>query len=178
MTQQNQETVTKQKNPLRIKQGRKLVEYNRRKKEELKRLNEQITKQDSIAEYKPRTNSNNYVYAGGLSVFGLAIGGYLLHSKFKKPERKEAGAIQKDLQLYNVDIASYYTDKYALWLDFRTIDDNRLHSSGRRLENTSEGIRLQITKKAESAGKLSCYLYTFQDAQINISDDQFLNVLY
>ena len=48
MTQQNQETVTKQKNPLRIEQGRKLVECNRRKKEELKRLNEQITKQDSI----------------------------------------------------------------------------------------------------------------------------------
>ena len=83
---------------------------------------------------------------------------------------KEAGAIQKDLQLHNVNIASYYTDKYALWLDFRTIDDNRLYGSGRRLENTSEGIRLQITKKAESAGKLSCYLYIFQDAQINISD--------
>ena len=30
---------------------------------------------------------------------------------------KEAGAIQKDLQLHNVNIASYYTDKYALWLD-------------------------------------------------------------
>ena len=44
---------------------------------------------------------------------------------------KEAGAIQKDLQLHNVNIVSYYTDKYALWLDFRTIDDNRLHGSGR-----------------------------------------------
>ena len=97
---------------------------------------------------------------------------------FAEGRLKEAGAIQKDLQLHNVDIASYYTDKYALWLDFRTIDDNRLHSSGRRLENTSEGIRLQITKKAESAGKLSCYLYIFQDAQINISDAQFLNVVY
>ena len=97
---------------------------------------------------------------------------------FAEGRLKEAGAIQKDLQLHNVDIASYYTDKYALWLDFRTIDDNRLHGSGRRLENTSEGIRLQITKKAESASKLSCYLYIFQDAQINISDAQFLNVVY
>ena len=44
---------------------------------------------------------------------------------------KEAGAIQKDLQLHNVNIALYYTDKYALWLDFRTIDDNRLHGSGK-----------------------------------------------
>ena len=97
---------------------------------------------------------------------------------FAEGRLKEAGAIQKDLQLHNVNIASYYTHKYALWLDFRTIDDNRLHGSGRRLENTSEGIRLQITKKAESAGKLSCYLYIFQDAQINVSDAQFLNVVY
>ena len=87
MTQQNQETVTKQKNPLRIEQGRKLVEYNRRKKEELKRLNEQITKQNSI-DHKPKPNTNTYVYAGGLSMLGLVIGRYLLYSKFKKPERK------------------------------------------------------------------------------------------
>ena len=87
MTQQNQETVTKQKNPLRIEQGRKLVEYNKRKKEELKRLNDRITKQDSV-DHKPKPNTNAYVYAGGLSVLGLAIGGYLLYNKFKKPERK------------------------------------------------------------------------------------------
>ena len=97
---------------------------------------------------------------------------------FSEGHLKGAGWVQKDLQLHNINIASYYTNKYALWLDFRTIDDNALHGSGRRLENTSEGIRLQITKKAESAGKLSCYLYIFQDAQINIIDTQFLNVVY
>ena len=88
MTQQNQETVTKQKNPLRIEQGRKLVEYNKRKKEELKRLNDRITKQDNTADHKPRPHTNAYVYVGGLSVLGLAIGGYLLYNKFKKPDRK------------------------------------------------------------------------------------------
>ena len=51
---QQQETVTKQKNPLRIEQGKNLVEYNKRKKEELKLLNEQITKQDDMAEHKPK----------------------------------------------------------------------------------------------------------------------------
>ena len=83
---QQQETVTKQKNPLRIEQGRKLVEYNHHKKEELKRLNKQITKQDGI-DHKPRTDANNHVYTGSLSSLGLAIGGYLLYSKFKKPEQ-------------------------------------------------------------------------------------------
>ena len=84
---QQQETVTKQKNPLRIEQGKKLVEYNKRKKEELKWLNEQITKQDDKAEHKPKPDTNAYVYDGGLSVLGLAIGGYLLYNKFKKPEQ-------------------------------------------------------------------------------------------
>ena len=88
MTQQ-QETVTKQKNPLRIEQGKKLVEYNKCKKEELKRLNEQITKQDDMhmVDHKPKSNMNNYVCAGGLSVLGLAISGYLLYSKFKKQKQ-------------------------------------------------------------------------------------------
>ena len=97
---------------------------------------------------------------------------------FAEGRLKETGAIQEDLQLHNINMALYYTDKYALWLDFRTMDDNRLHSSGRRLENTSEGIRLQITKEAGAVGKLSCCLYIFQDAQINTSDTQFLNAVY
>ena len=84
---QQQETVTKQKNPLRIEQGKKLVKYNKCKKEELKRLNERITEQDDMADHKPKPDTSTYVYAGGLSVFGLAIGGYLLYSKLKKPEQ-------------------------------------------------------------------------------------------
>ena len=84
---QQQETVTKQKNPLRTEQGKRLVEYNRRKKEELKCLNEQITKQDGMVGHKPKPDTNTYVYVGCLSVFGLAIGSYLLYSKFKKPEQ-------------------------------------------------------------------------------------------
>ena len=83
---QQQETVTKQKNTLRIEQGKRLIEYNCRKKEELKHLNEQITKQNVI-EHKPKPNTNTYVYVGSLSLLGLAIGGYLLYSKFKKPEQ-------------------------------------------------------------------------------------------
>ena len=84
--QQKQEIVTKKKTPLRIEQGKKLVEYNCCKKEELKCLNEQITKQDGV-EHKPKPDMNTYVYVGGLSVFGLAINGYLPYSKLKKPEQ-------------------------------------------------------------------------------------------
>ena len=40
-----------------------------------------------MAEHKRRPDTSTYVYAGGLSVLGLAIGGYLLSSKFKKQKQ-------------------------------------------------------------------------------------------
>ena len=82
VTKQKQETMTRQKNPLRIEQGKRLVEYNRRKKEELKHLNEHITKQDDMIEHKPVVLSNNYLYISGIIVAGLEIVGYLLYNKF------------------------------------------------------------------------------------------------
>ena len=102
MTHQ-QETVTKQKNPPRIEQGKKLVEYNPHKKEELKHLNEQITKQDDMTEHKSKPNMNNYVYVNSLSVFGLAISRYLLYSKFKKSERKLIDAPQPPMVKTNTE---------------------------------------------------------------------------
>ena len=67
---------------------------------------------------------------------------------FGEGRLKDAGAIQKDLQLHNVNIVSYYTDKYALWLDFRTIDDNKLHGSGTRIRKQIG--RISITNNEKS----------------------------
>ena len=64
----------------------------------------------------------------------------------------DANEVQAQLQLYDLSVGEYLTDKYALWLDFRTIDENTLHGTGRWIENAPEGITLQIEKKAESAG--------------------------
>ena len=83
---QQKETVTKQRNPLRIEQGKRSIEYNHCKKDELKRLNEQITKQDDMIELKPEELSSNYLYINGVSVVGsVALAGYLLYKKFKRP---------------------------------------------------------------------------------------------
>ena len=64
----------------------------------------------------------------------------------------------------------YLVNKYTLWLDFRMIDENKLHGTGRRIENTLEGITLQIEKKEESAGALNAYIYLIMDAQLNIQN--------
>ena len=90
----------------------------------------------------------------------------------------EVATVAKDLALADVSLIEYLTKKYALWLDLRTSDDDRLHGSGRRIENASEGVTIQITKTAEAAGALNIYLYVLMDAQLNIEDSRFVSALY
>ena len=82
------------------------------------------------------------------------------------------------MQLYNLSLGEYLVNKYALWLDFRRIDENELHGTGRRIENASEAITLQIEKKAESAGALNAYIYLIMDAQLNIQNGTYVSVVY
>ena len=56
------------------------------------------------------------------------------------------------MQLYDLRLGEYLVNKYALWLDFRMIDENELHGTGRRIENASEDITLQIEKKRNQLG--------------------------
>ena len=67
MTQRKQGTITNQKNPLRVEQGKRLAEYNHnRKKEELKHWNELTTKSDDMVEQTPKESSNNCLYISGV----------------------------------------------------------------------------------------------------------------
>ena len=90
----------------------------------------------------------------------------------------QVAAVAKDLALADVSLTDFLTTKYALWLDLRTSDDDRLHGSGRRIENASEGVTIQITKTAETKGALNVYLYVLMDAQLNIEDSRFVSALY
>ena len=82
------------------------------------------------------------------------------------------------MQLYDLGLGEYLVNKYALWLCFRMIDENFLHGTGRHIENASEGITLQIEKKAESAGNLNAYIYLIMDAQLNIQNGAYLSAVY
>ena len=96
----------------------------------------------------------------------------------RKQKDNNTNEVQKHLQLHDLSVGEYLDNKDALWLDFRTIDENILHGTGRRIENASEGITLQIEKKEESAGNLSAYIYLIMDAQLNIQNGAFVSALY
>ena len=77
-----------------------------------------------------------------------------------------------------MSVGEYLVNKYALWLNFRTIDENELHRMGKRIENASEGITLQIEKKAETAGALNAYIYLIMDVQLNIQSGTYVSAIY
>ena len=130
--------------------------------------NPKIQKVFVIVEGKP-----NQLYAQGMRSFEQ-------YDEICKcfAERKNPNEIQKHLQLNNVSVGEYLTDKYALWFNFRTIDENELHRMGRRIENASESITLQIEKKAESPEALNAYIYLIIDAQLNIQSGTYVSAIY
>ena len=91
---------------------------------------------------------------------------------------KITNSVLKDTHFSDTTLEKYLTNRYALWLDLRTTDDNSLHGSGRRIENASEGITIQITKKQEADEPINVYLFVIQDAQINFEDGRFKEVNY
>ena len=134
--------------------------------------NPKIQKVSVIVEGKP-----NQLYAQGRRPFEQydEICKYFTEGKQKD---NDANEIQKHLQLYDLSLGEYLVNKYALWLDFRTIDENELHGTGRHIENASEGITLQIEKKAESARALNAYIYLIMDAQLNIQNGTYVSAVY
>ena len=89
-----------------------------------------------------------------------------------------ANEVQAQLQLYDLSVGEYLVNKYALWLDFRTIDENELHGTRRQIDNTSGGITIQIKKEAETAGTLNAYIYLIMDAQLNIHNGTYISAVY
>ena len=115
----------------------------------------------------------NQLYAEGMRSFEQ-------YDEIRKyfAEGRLANEVQAQLQLYDLSVGEYLVNKYALWLDFRKIDENELHGMGRRIQNASECITLQIEKKAETAGALNAYVYLIMDAHLNIQSGAYVSAIY
>ena len=88
----------------------------------------------------------------------------------KKHFMTEGVKISQDCYM---NIEKYYGDKnhYGLWIDLRTTEDNRLHGSGKALQNTKDGIQLAITKDG-AKGPYKMHIFIVSDAQVSIANCQ------
>ena len=88
----------------------------------------------------------NQLYAQGMRSFEQydKICKYFAEGKQRD---NDANEIQKHLQLYDLSLGEYLVNKYALWLDFRTIDENELHGTGRHIEMHQKALLYKLRKK-------------------------------
>ena len=89
-------------------------------------------------------------------------------------EGRPANETQAQLQLYNLSVGEYLVNKYALWIDFRTIDEG----TSRQIGNTSGRIMIKVEKKAKSAGALKAYIYLIMDARLKIQSGAYVSAVY
>ena len=134
--------------------------------------NPKITKVEMTIEGVP-----NQLYSQGMKAYQQWDGINKFFALTSKRD-KETDKFAKDLNFSDTTLEKYLTKRFALWVDLRTTDDNSLHGSGRRIENASEGITIQITKEAGADEPINVYLFVIQDAQINFEDGRFKEVNY
>ena len=76
-------------------------------------------------------------------------------------------------------LGDFLTQKYCIWLDFRSTTDPKLHGSGLRLMKTNQGIHLNITRHTETPdGTIKCFVFYVCDAQLNIEHNQYRDHTY
>ena len=103
--------------------------------------NSKIQKVSVIVEGKP-----NQLYAQGMRSFEQydEICKYFAEGKQRD---NDANEIRKHLQLYNLSLGEYLVNRYALWLDFRTKDENELHGTGRHIEMHQKALPYKLRRQ-------------------------------
>ena len=74
---------------------------------------------------------------------------------------------------------NFYTGgMYGLWIDLRTFPDEVIHGGGFSLDSTSDGVKLEIRRKAGGSGKITCYMYVVSDALVEIMNSGLVSIKY
>ena len=74
----------------------------------------------------------------------------------------------------------FYSDnKFALWIDLRTHRDNDIHGGGFLLNNTRDGVKMEIRQQTGGgSGKVTCYMFLVADTVMEIINSNLLNIRY
>ena len=75
--------------------------------------------------------------------------------------------------------SNFYTgDMFGLWIDLRTSPDPEIHGGGFALDSTSDGVKLEIRRKAGGSGKVTCYIFIVSDAIAEVMDGGLSSIKY
>ena len=63
-------------------------------------------------------------------------------------------------------------DRFGLLIDLRSMADRSMHGSGTRLLNTTDGVQLELERKASGSGNINCQVFVIADAMMPIQYNQ------
>ena len=69
-------------------------------------------------------------------------------------------------------------DRFGLLIDLRCTADRKMHGSGVRLVNSTDGVQLELERNASGSGTINCQVFVIADAQFNILGNQMEDVQY
>ena len=77
----------------------------------------------------------------------------------------------------HMTLEKFYTkNKFGLLIDLRSMASQKMHGSGTRLVNTTDGVQLEIQRDAKGAETLNCHVFVISNSQFNIVDRQLQSV--
>ena len=68
--------------------------------------------------------------------------------------------------------------RFGLWIDLRSFPDPEVHGGGFSLDSTSDGVKLEIRRKAGGSGKVTCYIYIVSDAIVEVLNGGLNGIKY
>ena len=79
----------------------------------------------------------------------------------------------------HMNATKFYTDdKFGLVINMCTMADQSMQGTGKRIVNSTDGVQLEIERKAEGSGDVKCHVFVISDSQFNIMDRQLESVQF
>jgi len=80
----------------------------------------------------------------------------------------------------DMDATKFYTeDKFALFIDLRSMRDQDMHGSGLMLVKTQDGVLLEINRKTSSVDEIvQCHIFIIADAQVSNMNNVLDSIMY
>ena len=79
----------------------------------------------------------------------------------------------------HMTLKKFFTEnKFRLLIDLPSMASQEMRGSGTRLVNTTDGVQLEIERKATGAEKVNCHVFVISDSQFNIMNKQLESVQY
>ena len=75
-------------------------------------------------------------------------------------------------------LSFYAGNMFGLWIDLRTFPDEEIHGGGFSLDSTSDGVKLEIRRKAGGSGKVTCFIYVVSDAIVEVMNGALDSIKY